>query len=54
MHKHESLIDLIKQATAMLTDRSKQEQDLIYAIAKLDNEARAAIIIAYEYVLHAE
>lgn len=48
--KQESLIELIRQATGMLLDRSKPEQDLIYHIAKLDNECKASIIIAYEFL----
>lgn len=46
--KEESLKDLIEQATYMLLDRSKEEAELIYCIAKMDPEARGAIIIAYE------
>lgn len=45
---HESLIDLIKQATDMLQDRHRCEADLIYYIAKLDNETRTAIVLAYQ------
>lgn len=43
----ENLFDLIKQATAMLMDRPKPEQDLIYYICKLEPDLRAAIILAY-------
>mgnify|MGYP003390326874 FL=1 len=46
--KEESFGDLLKSAQAMLWDRHPQERALIYAIAKLDPEERAAIIIAYE------
>lgn len=49
-NSNESFIDLISQATQMLLDRPKIEQDLIYFISKLDNEERAAIILAYEYI----
>lgn len=42
------IFQLIQSATEMLKDRSKQERDLIYAIAKLDDEERAAIILAYQ------
>lgn len=48
MEKQESLFDLIDQARYMLMDRSKPEQELIYYIAKLDLEERAAIILAYQ------
>lgn len=44
----ESLFDLVVQATQMLNDRSKPEQDLIYFVAKLDSDLRAAIILAYQ------
>lgn len=48
MSKQESLFDLMQQAKAMLLDRSKEEQDLIYHCAKFDHESRAAIILAYQ------
>lgn len=44
----ESLIDLIEQATEMLLDRPQEERNLIYAIARLDDDLRAAIILAYQ------
>ena len=44
----ESLFDLVAQATEMLKDRSKPEQELIYFIAKLDPDLRVAIILAYQ------
>ena len=46
----ESFLDLINQATQMLLDRPKPEQDLIYAIAKLDPDLRGAIILAYQQI----
>ena len=46
--KEESLFTLIQEATEMLKDRSKPEQDLIYHIAKFDTDLRAAIILAYQ------
>lgn len=46
--KQESLFDLIQQAHQMLLDRSKQEQELIYHIAKLEPDLRGAIILAYQ------
>lgn len=42
------MFELIEEARQMLMDRSKEEADLIYYIAKLDNEERAAIILAYQ------
>lgn len=50
--KTESLFDLVGHAIEMLSDRSKQEQDLIYHIAKLDNESRTAIVLAYQNLYH--
>ncbi len=44
----ESFFDLIDQATEMLLDRSKPEQDLIYYISKMEPDLRSAIILAYE------
>lgn len=46
-YKEESLLDLIQQAKEMLLDRSKEEQDLIYHIAKFPDDLRTAIVIAY-------
>ena len=43
----ESITDLIQQASEMLLDRSEDERALIYHIAKLDNEERGAIVLAY-------
>jgi len=51
MEKQESLFDLIQQAQQMLLDRSKAEQDLIYYVAKLPDDLRSGIILAYE-ILH--
>lgn len=48
--KKESFTDLISQAEAMLRDRSKQEADLIFSIAKLEDDLRAAIIFAYNNI----
>jgi len=39
--------ELIDEAQEMLLDQSRPVQDLIYFIAKLDNEERAAICLAY-------
>lgn len=46
--KKQNLFDLAKEAREMLLDRSKQEQDLIYLICKMDSELRAAIMLAYQ------
>ncbi len=46
--EQESFFDLIQQAHAMLEDRPKPERDLIYIMAKLDPDLRAAIILAYQ------
>lgn len=46
--KQEGLFTLISEAREMLLDRSKEERDLIYYIAKMDSEERAAIIMAYQ------
>lgn len=48
MSKNESLFDLVGQATQMLLDRGRDEQDLIYFIASLDDELRTGIILAYQ------
>lgn len=45
---NESLFDLIVQAQALLLDRSREEAELIYYIAKMEPDLRAAIIIAYD------
>lgn len=43
-----NLFTLIQEATDMLLDRSKPEQDLIYAIAKMEPDLRTAIVLAYQ------
>ena len=50
----ESFTQLLDEAREMLLDRSKEEADLIYAIAILDDEARAAIILSYRNIYHKE
>lgn len=50
MSQPESMSELIQQAQAMLLDRSPEEAELIYYIAKLEPDLRAAIIIAYEFL----
>jgi hypothetical protein len=49
--KDQTLKDLIEDAAYMLADRVAEERELIYYIAKMDNESRAAIVIAYEHIL---
>ncbi len=43
-----SLFALIGEATQMLNDRPKVEQDLIYSICTLTDEERSAICFAYK------
>ena len=47
----EGMFDIIDQAKQMLLDRHQVERDLIYAIAKLSDEDRMGIIIAYQLLL---
>lgn len=54
IRKNETLFDLIGEAKEMLLDRSPQEMELIYAIAKLDSDERAAIIVAYKTIKEIE
>ncbi len=51
MGTEQTFKDLISEAAYMLADRRPQERKLIYHIAKMDQDARMAIIIAYEHVL---
>lgn len=48
---NESMFDLINQAQEMLMDRPIKERELIYHVAKLENDLRGAIIIAYELIM---
>lgn len=45
-----SFLELLTSATQMLLDHHEKERELIYAIACLDNEERAAIIMAYRNI----
>lgn len=45
-----AVITLIQDAVDMLRDRTKEEQDLIYSVAKLDADERQAIILAYRLI----
>lgn len=47
------MFDLITEASEMLRDRPRDEQDLIYAIAKLEDDLRMAICMAYR-MIHGE
>lgn len=44
----ENMKNLIAQAQEILLERSKEEQELIYYVASLDEESRTAVILAYE------
>lgn len=46
--KEESFFDLVAQAKAMLLDRHPAERELIYYVAKLENDLHQAIILAYQ------
>ena len=48
--KNTSLFQLFYEAAEMLLDRSKEERDLIYFVANLDDEERAAIKFAYQNI----
>ena len=43
----DNFIELMRQATEILRDLTTLEANLIYRIAKMDSEARAAIVMAY-------
>lgn len=46
--------ELLDSSRQMLLDRTKEEQNLIYAVCKLDDEERAAIIMAYRFLYEEE
>lgn len=50
MSQHDSFLSLIEEAKQMLLNRIPEEAELIYCIAKLEPDLRAAIIIAYEFL----
>lgn len=50
MTKEQPLSELIQEAVQMYQDRSKQEADLIYYVAKMHDEDRIALILAYELI----
>ncbi len=50
----ESFLDLIRQAIEMLLDRSIEERNLIYHVARMENDLRAAIILAFETIKNDE
>jgi len=50
LNEQDSLFDLIRQAQEMYLERSQAERDLIYHVAKLDNESRSALILAYDFL----
>lgn len=47
--KEESLPQLIKEAVCMYSDRSKEEIELIYYVAKMTDIERQALILAYQF-----
>lgn len=48
--QEEKFTDLLDQAIQMLRDRPKPEAELIYAIYKLDEDLRAAIVMGYDLI----
>ena len=48
MNEQTDMFHLIHEATEMLLDRSEPERELIYYIAKMEPDLRAAIILAYQ------
>ncbi len=46
----DDMFTLIDEAKDMLLDRPEAERELIYAIAKLEDDLRAAIVLAYNYL----
>lgn len=47
---NDSITDLIKEAIQMFQDRSREEADLIYAVAKLSDIEKAALLAAYRLI----
>ncbi len=54
MSKEPSLTELIQEAVQMYRDRSKKEADLIYYVAKMHDEDRIALILAYDLLYKSE
>jgi hypothetical protein len=48
--QQETFFEIISLAIEMLKDRSRQEADLIYHIATLDNESKTSIISTYKLI----
>ena len=48
--ENESVSQLIAEAIQMYRDRPRQESDLIYYIAKMEEKERIALILGYELV----
>lgn len=46
--------ELIQEAVQMYQDRSKQEADLIYYVAKMHDEDRTALMLAYDLIYKTE
>lgn len=49
-----SIVDLIKEATEMYLDREQSERDLIFHVAKMSNDERLALILAYQSLKNEE
>ena len=49
----ETFTELLQSATEMLLDRPEPERELIIAVAKLGDEERAALILAYQNIKRA-
>ncbi len=45
--KDQSFVELMDEACEMLQDMTEEQREFAYAIAKLDDEARSALILAY-------
>jgi len=54
MTKEQPLSELIQEAMQLYQDRSKQEADLIYYVAKMHDEDRTALIFAYDLLFKEE
>lgn len=48
MKNETGMFQLVKEACEMLKDRSKEEADLIYYVAKMEEDLRMAIVLAYQ------
>lgn len=46
----DNFIDLLREAAEMYMGRPKIEADIIYHVAQLGSEERAAVILAYDMI----